>query len=180
MSDQPVISPRRKWAAVGLGTFIGLVAYWGAVLTLATPIDETQDAPEASGVLALAMLLVPVAFFAVAFVSERPHRWWGSFAATGVAGATGILAALLARDLATAVVAGLGMGGAVALHPDREGWLARRGLGVAVAAVYVAVLIRVTPLLAVLMAPLLPFLAVGVADTFAERAASRRSAADSP
>ena len=177
MADATPISPRRKWAALALGTFTGLVAYWIAVLTLATPLEDADQVPEASAAIGVAIALVPLAFFGVASVSERPQRWWGTLAATAVGMAVGAAAALIARDLATGVVAGLGAGGAVALRADRAGWLVSRGIGVLVAAAYVAILVRVTPLLAILMAPLLPFLAVGLADAFAERLRARRSTA---
>lgn len=179
MTETAAISPQRKWAAIGVGTFILLVSYWMTLLTLSAPLEDSEEVPEATGALALAMLLVPVAFFAVAAISQRPHRWWGTLAATGMGVAAGVLAAIVARDLATANVAGFAMGGAVALHPDRRGWLARRGLAVIAVALYVAVVVRITPLLAILMAPLLPLAAIGVADLVAERREARRAAAES-
>ena len=107
---------------------------------------------------------------------DRALNLAGTLAATGMGVAAGVLAAIIARDLATANVAGFAMGGAVALHPDRPGWLARRGLAVVAVALYVAVVVRIAPLLAILMAPLLPLMAVGVADLVAERRDARRAA----
>jgi hypothetical protein len=76
----------------------------------------------------------------------------------------GIPASALASDAVTGLVAGMAAGGAAALRPDEGGSTRARILAVAVAAAVVFVLLRTVTVSALLLAPVLPFTALGVAD----------------
>ena len=71
-------------------------------------------------------------------------------------------------DAVTGLVAGVGAGGAVALRPEPLSSWKPRALGVAIVTVYVALMVRIVPDVAVLLAPTLPFTCLGVADHLAE------------
>jgi hypothetical protein len=81
----------------------------------------------------------------------------------------GVPVSALAADGVTGLVAGIGAGGIVALRADQdESWKAR-ALAVAVTAAYVYLSVRVAGDVVLIVAPALPFSAIGVADHLSER-----------
>ena len=83
----------------------------------------------------------------------------------------GIPVSALAADAATGLVAGIGAGGIAAIRADLlHSWRAR-ALGVAAASLFVFLAVRTAPEAAILVAPCLPFTAIGVADHLSERRA---------
>ena len=87
----------------------------------------------------------------------------------------GIPVSAVAADAVTGMVAGIGAGGIAAIRADvLHSWRAR-ALGVAAASVFVFLAIRTAPEAAVLLAPCLPFTAIGIADHLV-RAQGRRVA----
>ena len=165
---------RRRWRALGAGTAVATLAVWAMVIAIVTVPDESSDAGALSLLtLLLAVFLVPVAFYVVARIAgrERPHRvaaraWGIAFVAIPVT--------FVAGDPVTGLVAGLGFGGAHSLPQGEHHTRASRWSATGLAVVYAWVLLRLVLALALLVVPLLPLGAVGLADAWQERRAARR------
>ena len=166
MTD-PVLSPeekaslvRRKWWAIALATTAGTFSYGGILFGLAAASSE--DAQPWEGALILGLASVPFLFVILAFVSKHPSapsavlRAMGLFLLAGLAFSIGV-------NPIVGVVAGFGVGGAVALRPAAT-TMRRRLVGVALALAVLMALLLTVPAIGVAAAPFLPFAAVGFAD----------------
>jgi hypothetical protein len=88
----------------------------------------------------------------------------------------GIPVSALAADAVTGFVAGVGAGGVAALRADlAHSWRAR-ALAVLVASLYTYVTLRLAGDLVLIVAPALPFTALGIVDHLSERREERRVA----
>jgi hypothetical protein len=170
------LSPRRKWRAILLATLLLVPAYWSILAGLVAVVSDDRDAPNAGLFIAFGLSLIPFVFLALAFLSEHPRAPGATLRAMGLALLVGIPVSALAADAVTGLVAGVGAGGVAALRPDDSSTWKARAIGVLVASLYVFVLLRTTGDLVLLVAPALPFSAIGVADHLAERRAERRAA----
>jgi hypothetical protein len=87
----------------------------------------------------------------------------------------GIPVSALSADAVTGLVAGVGAGGIAALRADlSHNWKAR-ALAVLAATAYIFIMIRAAGDVALLVAPVLPFTSIGVADHLSERRSERRA-----
>jgi hypothetical protein len=163
------LSPRRKWRAITVATLLLLPGYWFMVNGLiATAVDTGGNA---GSLIAFGLAAVPFVFLALAFLSEHPRAPGAVLRAMGLALVVGIPVSAVAADAVTGLVAGLGAGGIAALRADvGHDWKAR-ALAVVIASALSFVLLRVASIPALLLAPTLPFTALGLADHFAERRA---------
>jgi hypothetical protein len=83
----------------------------------------------------------------------------------------------LAGDAVTGFVAGVGAGGIVAMRADvAHSWKAR-AVAVLVVCAYVFILAPSASVIALLLAPVLPFTSIGVADHLSERRGEREARA---
>ena len=169
------LSPQRKWRAITIATLLLLPAYLGIVVGLVAVTSSRADAPPAGPPIAFGLGLLPFVFIALAFLSSHPHAPGAAAKAMVLSIVVGIPIATLVPDAVTGLVGGIGAGGAAALRPEPNGSWKPRAIGVAVVCVYVAVMVRIVPDVAVLLAPTLPFACLGVADHLAE---TRRARAD--
>lgn len=158
------LPPRKKWRAITIATLVLLPAYLSIVVGLVAVASDRADAPPAGPAIAFGLGLVPFVFVALAFLSSHPHAPGAAAKAMGVSLLVGIPVAALVPDAVTGLVAGIGAGGAVALRPDPDGSWKARAVGVAAVSAYAAVMVRIVPDVAVLLAPTLPFTCLGVAD----------------
>jgi hypothetical protein len=172
------LPPRRKWRAITIASLLLLPAYLGIVVGLVTVASDRPDAPPAGPPIAFGLGLLPFVFLAFALLSSHPHAPGAAAKAMGLSLLVGIPVAALVPDAVTGLVAGIGAGGAAALRPEPVGSWRARAIGVAAVSVYVAVMVRVVPDVAVLLAPTLPFTCLGVADHLAE--ARRTAHEDTP
>jgi hypothetical protein len=171
------LDPRRKWRAITLATLLFVPAYWAILAGLvAVASDEEPAAVNAGPFIAFGLCLVPFVFLALAFLSEHPRAPGATVRAMGLALLVGIPASAVAADAVTGLVAGVGAGGIAALRADGSHTWKSRAIGVFVAAAYVFILVRTAGDLILLVAPALPFSAIGVADHLSERRAERRAA----
>jgi hypothetical protein len=161
-------SPRRKWRAITIATLLFLPSYLGIVVGLVAVSSDRADAPPAGPPIAFGLGLLPFVFIALAFLSSHPRAAGAAARAMGLCLLIGIPVAAIVPDAVTGLVAGIGAGGAAALRPDPFGSWKARALGVAAVSVYAALMVRIVPDVAVLLAPTLPFTALGVADHLAE------------
>jgi hypothetical protein len=121
--------------------------------------------------------LVPFVFVVLAFLSEHPRAPGAVLKAMGMVLLVGIPVSALAADAVTGLVAGAGAGGIVALRSDLpHNWKAR-AIAVAAAAAYSFFLARTAGAAALLLAPILPFTSIGVADHLSERRRQREESA---
>ena len=169
-SSVPVdpLAPRRKWRAITIASLLLLPAYLGIVVGLVAVASDRSDAPPAGPPIAFGLGLVPFVFVALAFLSSHPRAPGAAAKAMGLSLLVGIPIAALVPDVVTGLVAGIGAGGAVALRPEPNSSWKARAIGGAAVSVYAAVMVRVVPDVTVLLAPTLPFTALGVADHLAE------------
>ncbi|HYV01298.1 MAG TPA: hypothetical protein VEM93_03025, partial [Actinomycetota bacterium] len=72
-------------------------------------------------------------------------------------------------------VAGVGAGGIVAMRADQAHSWKARAIAVLAVSVYVFILLRSTTVIALLLAPVLPFTSIGVADHLSERRREREA-----
>jgi hypothetical protein len=177
------LSPQRKWRAITLATLLFVPAYWSIVAALVSlGAKDGRATPNAGPLIAFGLCLLPFVFIALAFLSENPKAPAAAVKAMGLAILVGILVSAFAADAATGLIAAVGAGGIVALRADFDHSWKARAVAVAVAALYMSVLLRTASDVALLMGPVLPFTGIGVADHLSERKRDRdrRAAAREP
>ena len=163
---------RRKWRAILLATLLLTPGYWSLVSGLVAAGSDADGAPFAAPYIAFGLALVPFVFVVLAFLSEHPRAAGAIVKAMVLALLVGIPVSAIAADAVTGLVAGLGAGGIVALRADIGDDTKRRVIAVAIASAGIFVLLRTLPEVAVLVAPVLPFTSIGVADHLSERRAA--------
>jgi hypothetical protein len=172
------LSPRKKWRAILLSTLLLVPGYWALMAGLVVVAsDETTSGPPAGPFIAFGLALIPFVLVALAFLSEHPRAAAAVVRAMVLVLVVGVPVSALAADAATGLVAGLGAGGAAALRMDPVHNWRSRAIAVAAISVYVFVMLRLVPELVLLIAPALPFTALGVADHLSEGRRERERAA---
>ena len=164
------LSPRLKWRAILIATLALVPAYW---TLLAGMVSEAtgggEAAPPGAPYIAFGLSVIPFVFVALAFFSEHP-RWPGAVVrAMGLSLLIGIPASALASDAVTGFVAGIGAGGIAALRMDLQHTWKSRALAILVVTAFTFVALRTIGAAAIVLAPILPFTSLGVADHLTER-----------
>lgn len=176
------ISTRRKWAAIGVATLLLSGSFWAVLLAFrawlgdltSEEIEAGVDVPFTTGVvlsLVGAFALMAAAFAALAVISRHPHRLRGVALATLLGGGMWLWLPFLVGEPVTPMVAGFAAGGVSALRAEPEHSVGRRALAALLITAYTFLLLRFTPLVGVLTAPLLALPAIAWADVLAERRA---------
>jgi hypothetical protein len=161
------LPPRRKWRAITLATLMLVPAYWFILNGLVS--TATGAGRNAVPLIAFGLAVVPFVFMVLAFLSEHPRAPGAVLRAMVLALLVGIPVYALAGDAVTWVVAGIGAGGLAALRTDLAHDWKPRALAVLVVSAFEFVLLRTATTVALLLAPALPFTAIGVADHLSER-----------
>ena len=170
-------APRRMWRAILLSTLLLVPAYWALLIGVVSVASTRTGGVAAPGLwIACGLMLVPFVFVVLAFASSHPSAPGAVVKAMALAVAVGIPVSALAADAVTGFVAGIGAGGIVALRSDVERPWRARVLGVLVATAWAFLTIRIVPEAAVLLAPILPFTSVGLADHLVVLRRERRAA----
>jgi hypothetical protein len=162
------LSPRRKWRAITLATLLLVPSYWSVLAGLVSVASDRPDAPTAGPFIAFGLSLVPFVFIVLAFASEHPRAPGAVIKAMGLALLVGIPVSALASDAVTGFVAGVAAGGIAALRPEPISTSKARWVAVLVATMASFLLVRTVGEVALLLAPVLPFTSIGVADHLAE------------
>ena len=158
-------APRRMWRAILLATLLLVPAYWALLIGVVSVASTRTGGVASPGLwIAFGLMLVPFVFVVLAFASQHPGAPGAVAKAMALTLAIGIPVSALAADAATGFVAGIGAGGIVALRTDVERPWKARMLAVLVVTVWAYVTVRVMPDAALLLAPILPFTSVGLAD----------------
>ena len=144
------------------------ISFWALVYGSALAFSDGSGSDEviarAGAGFGLSLVLVPAAFAAAAFLSARVDAPVMVLAGMGLALAVG-LPLLILRNPAAALITGYAAGAVVTLsRPDgwplRNRWIAAGGVGVIA---HVGLL--VVPAATAWVAPALPFMAMGLADS---------------
>jgi hypothetical protein len=166
------LSPRLKWRAILIATLALVPAYWTLLSGLVSVASEAEGAPPGGPFIAFGLSVIPFVFIALAFFSEHP-RWPGAVVrAMLLTLLIGIPVSALAQDAVTGFVAGIGAGGIAALRADLAHSTRARALAILAVTVFAYLSVRSIGTTALLLAPILPFTALGVADHLSERAES--------
>ena len=174
------LSPRRKWRAIMLATLLLVPAYWSLLVGLVSVAsDESRGSPYAGPYIAFGLALIPFVFVALAFLSQHP-RAPAAAKAMVLALVVGIPVSAVAADAVTGFVAGIGAGGALAMRVDLDRSWKARAVAVVVVTAWAFVTVRVMPEAVLLLAPILPFTSVGVADHLLEIRRERSAAPHLP
>ena len=170
------LSPRLKWRAILIATLALVPAYWSLLAGLVSEAtDAGGSAPAGAPSIAFGLAVIPFVYIALAFFSEHP-RWPGAVVrAMGLCLLIGIPVSALAADAVTGFVAGIGAGGVAALRMDLGHTWKTRAMGILVVTAFTFVALRTIGAAALVLAPVLPFTALGVADHLSERKAEADS-----
>jgi hypothetical protein len=169
------LPPRIKWRAITLATLVLAPAFWSVLAGVVAVGSDDPRAPAPAPLIAFGLALVPFVFIVLAFLSEHPRAPGAVVRAMVLSLVVGIPISAVAPDAVTGFVAGLGAGGVAALRADPiHSWKARAA-AVAVATMFVFLLVMVSEV-ALLLAPALPFTSIGVADQIVERRRERPGA----
>ena len=179
MSDRRVapggiepLPPRRKWRAITLATLVFAPASWFILTGLVAGSVGGEGGPNAAASLALGLVLIPFVFIVLAFLSEHPRAPGAVVKAMGLSILVGVLVSAGAMDGITGLVAGVGAGGVAALRNDGHEWR-RRALAVILVSAWTFGLVRIAGPIALLPAPMLPLMGIGLSDHLEERRAAR-------
>jgi hypothetical protein len=173
------LAPRKKWRAILLATLLLVPGYWALMAGLVSAASDQASTPAAGPFIAFGLALVPFDFIALAFLSEHPRAPGAVLKAMGLSLLVGIPISGIAGDAVTGLVAGLGAGGIAALRADADHTWKARALATLAVTVFVFLLVRLAPEVALLLSPALPFTSIGVADHLSERGRERDRQAQS-
>ena len=166
------LAPRVKWRAILLGTLLLVPAYWSVLAGVVAVASDEGGGPVPGPLIAFGLCLVPFLFIVLAVLSAAPEGPRRGSQGDGADAPGRDPVSALAADAVTGMVAGIGAGRIAAIRADLlHPWRAR-ALGVAAASLFVFLAIRTAPEAAILLAPCLPFTAIGIADHLSERRAS--------
>jgi hypothetical protein len=167
------LPPKRKWRAILLSTVLLAPGFWSIVIGLVAGSSDDRNAPAAAPFIAFGLAIVPFVFVALAFLSEHPRAANAILKAMVLSLLVGAPALALAGDAITGLVAGCAAGGAVALRMEPAHTGRSRALAVLCATVYAFLMVRVAPEATVIVAPILPFTGLALADHLRERRVER-------
>jgi hypothetical protein len=163
------LPPRKKWQAITLATLVLAPAYVFLLIGVVAAASHKRSAPAPGPYVAAGLALIPFVFIVLAFVSQHPRAPGAVVRAMGLTLLVGLLTSAAVPDAVTGFVAGIGAGGVVGLRSELAHTWKSRAIAVLIAAVWVAITVRVFPGVALLLAPILPFTSIGVADHLQER-----------
>jgi hypothetical protein len=183
------ISTGRKWAAIGAATALLAGSFWLVLLAFdmwlgdltVEELEAGADVPMTRAVgitLGGAFAVMGAAFVALTLISRRARPWRGAAVAWMLGGAMWVLLPFLAGEPYTPMVAGFAAGGLVALRAEPEHTMGRRAIAALAITAYLYLLLRITLLPGVIVAPLLPLPVLAWADALAERRAAQRLAGE--
>jgi hypothetical protein len=159
------LSPRLVWRAILIATLLLVPAYWGLLVGLVSVAsDDPVRVPLAGLWIAFGLCLIPFVFMALAFTSGHPRAPRATLHAMLLCLVVGIPVSALAADAVTGFVAGIGAGGIVAMRSDLDRAWKARALAIAIVSAWAFLTVRSVSDVALLLAPVLPFTSIGVAD----------------
>jgi hypothetical protein len=163
------LPPLKKWRAITLATLLFVPGFWALLAGLVAAGSERDlGGPNPAAALALGLACVPFVFIVLAFLSEHPKAPSAVLRAMGLALVVGIPVSALAGDALTGIITGVGAGAIVALRAEPAHSYKTRALAILLTGAATFILVRLVGSAALLPAPILPFIALGVADHLSE------------
>jgi len=163
------LPPLKKWRAITLATLLFVPGFWTLLAGLVAASSESDvGGPNPAAALALGLACIPFVFIVLAFLSEHPKAPSAVLRAMGLTLLVGIPVSAVAGDALTGIITGVGAGAIVALRAEPGHSYKSRALAILLTGVATFVLIRLVGTAALLPAPILPFIALGVADHLSE------------
>ena len=180
MEPQPSeeVSSRRIWVAIIVATVLAVAATGFLLFAVFAPrldVPEGEVPVSTDPAWLLGLMLVPLVFIGLAFISKRERASIATLKATGlwviVALSLGLVVPI------SGLAAGFAAGGIVALRKRPTYRLSFRVWAVVITTVYVTALLFIVPQGGVFAGAVLPLPALGVADNLAARwsAASKKN-----
>jgi hypothetical protein len=160
--------------AITLATLVLVPGYWAILGAFVSSASDGSAGPNSGPLLAFGLCVVPFVFVVLAFVSQHPRAPGAVLRAMGLALVIGIPVSALASDAVTGLVAGMGAGAIAATRSDPDSSVRARALGVLIASAFEFVLLRTATVTGLLLAPVLPFTSIGLADHVREIRRERR------
>lgn len=176
---QQPLSPRRRWQAIIVATVVFAPACWALLAGLIALTGDEVSTAAAAGAVAFGLAVVPFVFMTLAFMTGAVGAAGAVVRAMLVTLPVGVVVSALAADAVSGIVAGVGVGAALALRSDPDTPYRPRLVAVATAAVYAFVAARSVPALLLPIAPVLPLTAIGLADHWSQRRAPAHDDPDS-
>lgn len=167
------LPPKRKWRAILLSTVLLAPGLWAIVIGLVAGASDDRNAPAAVPFIAFGLAILPFVFVALAFLSEHPRAASAILRAMALSLLVGLPVLALAGDVVTGLVAGCAAGGAAALRMEIVHTARSRAVAVLCATAYAFVMVRVAPEATIIVAPVLPFTSIAIADHLRERRLER-------
>ena len=172
-------TPNRRWLAIGVGTFFVTLSFWSMAYGLTVAAAGTLADPDADGAgiasagVGLGFILMPAGFAAVAWLSKRTDAPIAVLSAMGLAIGVGLPTLIFGNPLAS-LIAGYAAGAVVALsRPPGTSWH-NRAIAAAIATTLVLLGMVVLFIPTAIIAPAIPFSAVGLADLFSAQSRTSR------
>jgi hypothetical protein len=163
------LPPLKKWRAITLATLLFVPGFWVLLAGLVASSSKTGiGGPNPGAALALGLASIPFVFIVLAFLSEHPKAPAAVLKSMGLALVVGIPVSALAADALTGVVTGVGAGAVVALRSEESHSFKARALAILFTGVVTFLLVRLVGEIALIPTPILPFMAIGVADHLSE------------
>ncbi|MGI9647552.1 MAG: hypothetical protein ACR2OI_03440 [Acidimicrobiia bacterium] len=170
---KPPVIGRRKLVALVVATVLLVISFAGILgAFVAAGMD---DGPSPGPPLALGLAVLPGMFATAAYLSLHPRAGTAVLKAVGLFFLVAVPISAAAQDAVTGLVAGFGAGAVVVVDQQEIHTTKSRSLAVAGSVLYVFVLLRVAPPLAIATAPLLPFTMVATADYIMEQRAEEKT-----
>ena len=179
MRSADALEARRRWTAIAVATAVLVPAFWALLVGAVAEASDDGSAGLTVVGLAVGLCVVPFVFVALAFLSRHPDAPMAVVRAMGLFVVVGLVVSAFALEPVTGIVAGIGAGGVVALRRGESEPLRPRVLGVVVASAYAFVLAHALGAGVLVMAPVLPLTALGVADHLGSWLRDRSSVAGS-
>ena len=143
-----------------------VISYWSIILSFLNEPGEQSASPLA---LAFGLATIPFVYVTLAFGSKHPQAAMAVFQGVGLAMGFGLGLTVLAGDVITGLTGGFGAGVVAALRLGDGHNRKVRAAVAAVVTVYVFIVLRIAPEVAVVTGSLLPIPAVGLIDRMMER-----------
>lgn len=164
------MSRRRLWLAIGIGTVLQTISYGS--LIFGALVSQSDDPAGGGSAFALGFLLAPPAFAAVAFISGHQSAPLATLKGMGLWLVVALPFGLL--NPVTGLTLGFTAAAAVTLRREDESGKTRAA-AVAVAGLWVTVLVLILPEAGLFAGAVTPLLAIRAADLYYEQRIAARA-----
>lgn len=159
------LTPKRRGVVLTIATVFELISYWALLRGLVAIQDGSRPEIIAPS-LFIGMVTIPIVFVVIAFGSRHANAPVATLQSMGLCMVVGIPVAFVIPSVG--LLAGFGVGGAIALRHEEWQLYRARLAAVGLACLYVVVLMAIVLPVGVFTAGFLPFLALEFADRYSD------------